>query len=123
MGLHPLEPRSLFIPAASSGVFLVKQEPLNNIIRAAHHAPLAVLGGVLSLHVDSYDEAYSVPTEEAALLSLRTQQILQEETGIIDVVDPLGGAHLPWSAITRYSAAGTVDRKRGLCHRRRLPSG
>jgi len=79
--------------AQTSGVSLVKQEPLNNIIRAAYHALSAVLGGVQSLHVDSYDEAYSVPTEEAALLSLRTQQILQEETGIIDVVDPLGGSY------------------------------
>ena len=77
----------------TSGVSLVQQEPLNNVIRAAYHALSAILGGAQSLHVDSYDEAYSVPTEEAALLSLRTQQILQEETGIIDVVDPLGGSY------------------------------
>ncbi|MEW6335453.1 MAG: methylmalonyl-CoA mutase family protein [Thermodesulfobacteriota bacterium] len=77
----------------TSGVSLVQQEPLNNVIRAAYHALSAVLGGAQSLHVDSYDEAYSVPTAEAALLSLRTQQILQEETGIIDVVDPLGGSY------------------------------
>jgi methylmalonyl-CoA mutase, N-terminal domain len=76
----------------TSGVSLVQQEPLNNIIRAAYHALAAILGGAQSLHVDSYDEAYSVPTEEAALLSLRTQQILQKETGITDVVDPLGGS-------------------------------
>ena len=78
--------------AQTSGVSLFQQEPLNNIIRAAYHALAAVLGGVQSLHVDSYDEAYSVPTEQAALLSLRTQQIIQEETGITDVVDPLGGS-------------------------------
>ena len=76
----------------TSGVCLVQREPLNNIIRSAYHALAAILGGAQSLHVDSYDEAYSVPTEEAALLSLRTQQILQQETGVIDVVDPLGGA-------------------------------
>ena len=76
----------------TSGVSLVQQEPLNNIIRSAYHALAAVFGGVQSLHVDSYDEAYSVPTEEAALLSLRTQQIIQEETGVTDVVDPLGGS-------------------------------
>ncbi len=76
----------------TSGVSLFQQEPLNNIIRAAYHALAAVLGGTQSLNVDSYDEAYSVPTEEAALLSLRTQQIIQEETGITDVVDPLGGS-------------------------------
>jgi methylmalonyl-CoA mutase, N-terminal domain len=76
----------------TSGVSLMRQEPLNNIIRAAYHALSAVFGGAQSLHVDSYDEAYSVPTEEAALLSLRTQQIIQAETGVTEVVDPLGGS-------------------------------
>ncbi|HEX75337.1 MAG TPA: methylmalonyl-CoA mutase [Dehalococcoidia bacterium] len=76
----------------TSGISLIRQEPLNNIIRAAYHALSAVLGGVQSLHVDSYDEAYSVPTEQAALLSLRTQQIIQAETGVTEVVDPLGGS-------------------------------
>ena len=87
-------PRSMWMRChvQTSGVSLIQQEPLNNIIRSAYHALAAVFGGVQSLHVDSYDEAYSVPTEEAALLSLRTQQIIQEETGITDVVDPLGGS-------------------------------
>ena len=87
-------PRSMWMRChvQTSGVSLVQQEPLNNIIRSAYHALAAVFGGVQSLHVDSYDEAYSVPTEEAALLSLRTQQIIQEETGVTDVVDPLGGS-------------------------------
>jgi methylmalonyl-CoA mutase N-terminal domain/subunit len=87
-------PRALWMRchAQTSGVTLVQQEPLNNVIRAAYQALAAVLGGVQSLHVDSYDEAYSVPTEEAALLSLRTQQIIQTETGVTDVVDPLGGS-------------------------------
>ena len=76
----------------TSGVSLSRQEPLNNVVRAAYHAMAAVLGGVQSLHVDSYDEAYALPTEEAALLSLRTQQIIQEETGVTQVVDPLGGS-------------------------------
>lgn len=76
----------------TSGVSLTRQEPLNNVVRASYHALAAVLGGVQSLHVDSYDEAYSVPTEEAALLSLRTQQILQEETAVTQVADPLGGS-------------------------------
>jgi len=89
------DPRSMWMRChvQTSGVSLVQQEPLNNVIRAAYHALSAVLGGAQSLHVDSYDEAYSVPTAEAALLSLRTQQILQEETGITDVVDPLGGSY------------------------------
>lgn len=76
----------------TSGVSLMRQEPLNNVIRAAYHALSAVFGGAQSLHVDSYDEAYSVPTEEAALLSLRTQQLIQAETGVTEVVDPLGGS-------------------------------
>lgn len=87
-------PRSMWMRChvQTSGVSLFQQEPLNNIIRSAYHALAAVLGGTQSLHVDSYDEAYSVPTEQAALLSLRTQQIIQEETAITDVVDPLGGS-------------------------------
>lgn len=76
----------------TSGISLVREEPLNNIVRVAIQALSAVFGGVQSLHVDSYDEAYSVPTEQAALLSLRTQQIIQEETAITDVVDLLGGS-------------------------------
>jgi methylmalonyl-CoA mutase N-terminal domain/subunit len=88
-------PRSMWMRChvQTSGVSLIQQEPLNNVIRAAYHALSAVLGGAQSLHVDSYDEAYSVPTAEAALLSLRTQQIIQDETGITDVVDPLGGSY------------------------------
>ncbi len=88
-------PRSMWMRChvQTSGVSLIQQEPLNNIIRAAYHALSSVLGGAQSLHVDSYDEAYSVPTAEAALVSLRTQQILQEETGITAVVDPLGGSY------------------------------
>ncbi len=87
-------PRSMWMRChvQTSGVSLMREEPLNNIIRAAYHALATVLGGVQSLHVDSYDEAYSVPTEEAALLSLRTQQIIRAETGVTEVVDPLGGS-------------------------------
>jgi methylmalonyl-CoA mutase N-terminal domain/subunit len=87
-------PRSMWMRchAQTSGVSLRREEPLNNLIRAAFQALAAVLGGVQSLHVDSYDEAYSVPTEEAALQSLRTQQIIQAETGVTEVVDPLGGS-------------------------------
>jgi methylmalonyl-CoA mutase N-terminal domain/subunit len=89
------DPRSLWMRChvQTSGVSLRREEPLNNLIRAAYQALAAVLGGVQSLHVDSYDEAYSVPTEEAALLSLRTQQIIHAETAVADVVDPLGGSY------------------------------
>ena len=91
---HAESPRSMWMRChvQTSGVSLMREEPLNNIIRAAYHALASVLAGVQSLHVDSYDEAYSVPTEEAALLSLRTQQIIQAETGVTEVVDPLGGS-------------------------------
>ncbi|MCE5328836.1 methylmalonyl-CoA mutase family protein [bacterium] len=88
-------PRSLWMRChvQTSGITLTRQEPYNNIIRASYQALSAIFGGVQSLHVDSYDEAYAVPTEEAALLSLRTQQILQSETAVTEVVDPLGGSY------------------------------
>jgi methylmalonyl-CoA mutase N-terminal domain/subunit len=76
----------------TSGISLTREEPMNNIVRAAYHALAAILGGAQSLHVDSYDEAYSVPSEDASLLSLRTQQIIEAETAVTDVVDPLGGS-------------------------------
>lgn len=87
-------PRSMWMRChvQTSGVCLTREEPMNNIIRASYHALAAVLGGAQSLHVDSYDEAYAVPTEAASLVSLRTQQIIQEETAITAVVDPLGGS-------------------------------
>jgi methylmalonyl-CoA mutase N-terminal domain/subunit len=78
--------------AQTSGISLEREEPKNNIVRAAYQALAAILGGTQSLHVDSYDEAFAVPTEEAALVALRTQQIIQRETGIMDVPDPLGGS-------------------------------
>ena len=87
-------PRSMWMRChvQTSGISLTRQEPLNNLVRAAIQGLSAVFAGVQSLHVDSYDEAYSVPSEEAALLSLRTQQIIQEETAVTEVVDPLGGS-------------------------------
>lgn len=89
------EPRSQWMRChvQTSGLTLTRQEPLNNIVRAAFQALAATLGGAQSLHVSSYDEAYSVPTEEASLLSVRTQQIIQAETAITEVVDPLGGSY------------------------------
>ena len=65
---------------------------MNNVIRAAYQALAAILGGCQSLHVDSYDEAYSVPSEEASVLALRTQQIIEAESQVTQVVDPLGGS-------------------------------
>ena len=87
-------PRSMWMRChvQTSGVSLTREEPMNNIVRAAYHALAAILGGVQSLHVDSYDEAYSVPSEEASIISLRTQQIIEAETQVTQVVDPLGGS-------------------------------
>jgi methylmalonyl-CoA mutase N-terminal domain/subunit len=87
-------PRSMWMRChvQTSGISLTREEPMNNVVRAAYHALAAILGGAQSLHIDSYDEAYSVPSEEASLLSLRTQQIIEAETQVTQVVDPLGGS-------------------------------
>jgi methylmalonyl-CoA mutase N-terminal domain/subunit len=77
----------------TAGVSLTAQQPLNNITRAAYQALAAVFGGAQSIHVDSYDEALCTPTEQAALVALRTQQILQYETGVASTIDPLGGSY------------------------------
>jgi methylmalonyl-CoA mutase N-terminal domain/subunit len=76
----------------TAGVSLTPQQPLNNLTRVAVQALAAVLGGTQSLHTDAYDEALAVPTAEAALLALRQQQVIAEETGAASVVDPLGGS-------------------------------
>ena len=77
----------------TAGVTLTSQQPDNNIIRTAIQALAAVLGGTQSLHVNSRDEALALPSEESVQLSLRTQQILANESGMADVVDPLGGSY------------------------------
>ena len=77
-----------------AGVSLTAQQPLNNIARVTIQALAAVCGGTQSLHTNSYDEALGLPTEESATVALRTQQIIAEESGIANVVDPLGGSHL-----------------------------
>ena len=71
---------------------LTSQQPLNNLTRVALQALAAVLGGTQSLHTDAYDEALAVPTAEAALLALRQQQIIAEESGVANTIDPLGGS-------------------------------
>lgn len=88
-------PRSLMFRfhVQTAGVALTAQQPLNNIARAAYHALSAVLGGSQSVHVDAYDEALCTPTELSSLTALRTQQVLQMETGVTNTVDPLGGSY------------------------------
>jgi methylmalonyl-CoA mutase, N-terminal domain len=77
----------------TGGATLTAQQPLNNVARVALQAMAAVLGGTQSLHTNSYDEALALPTTQSATLALRTQQILSTETGVPDVVDPLGGSY------------------------------
>ncbi|HEY3249298.1 MAG TPA: methylmalonyl-CoA mutase family protein [bacterium] len=89
------DPRSwrLRFHSQTAGVSLTAQQPMNNVVRTALQALAAVLGGTQSLHTNSLDETYALPTEEAARLALRTQQIIAHETGVPDTVDPLGGAY------------------------------
>jgi methylmalonyl-CoA mutase N-terminal domain/subunit len=79
--------------AQTAGVSLTAQQPLNNVTRTTIQALAAVLGGTNSLHTNSLDETLSLPTEEAALVALRTQQIIAEESGVANVADPLGGSY------------------------------
>jgi len=89
------KPRSLLMRfhTQTSGASLTWQQPYNNIVRTAIEALAAVLGGTQSLHTNSYDEAWALPTEDAVQVALRTQQIIAEETGVTNVVDPLGGSY------------------------------
>ncbi|PSQ44444.1 methylmalonyl-CoA mutase [Halobacteriales archaeon SW_5_68_122] len=77
----------------TAGQSLTAQQPLNNIVRVTVQAMAAVLGGTQSLHTNSYDEALALPSEDAVRVALRTQQILAEESGVADVVDPMGGSY------------------------------
>jgi len=92
---HPQDPRSLMFRfhVQTAGVALTAQQPLNNIARSAYHALAAVLGGAQSVHVDAYDEALCTPTELSSVTALRTQQILRNETGVTNTIDPLGGSY------------------------------
>jgi methylmalonyl-CoA mutase N-terminal domain/subunit len=76
----------------TAGVSLTAQQPVNNVVRTAVEALAAVLGGTNSLHTNALDETLALPTEESAEIALRTQQVLMEETGVVNVADPLGGS-------------------------------
>jgi len=77
----------------TSGVSLTAQQPYNNVVRVALQALSAVLGGTQSLHTNSFDEAYALPSEQAVTVALRTQQIIAYESGVVDTVDPLAGSY------------------------------
>jgi methylmalonyl-CoA mutase N-terminal domain/subunit len=101
------DPRSLALRfhAQTAGSMLTAQQPENNIVRVTVQALAAVLGGCQSLHTNSMDEALGLPTERAVRIALRTQQVLAHESGVADVVDPLGGAF----AVERLSAEIEVE--------------
>jgi methylmalonyl-CoA mutase N-terminal domain/subunit len=84
--------QSLRFHTQTAGVSLTAQQPDNNIVRTAVEALAAVLGGTNSLHTNALDEVLALPSEKAAQIALRTQQVLAEETGVLNVADPLGGS-------------------------------
>jgi len=92
----------------TAGVSLTVQQPLNNIARVAIQALAGVLGGTQSLHTDSFDEALALPSDAAALIALRTQQIIAEETGVANTIDPLGGSYYVES-LTQKMIDGCYD--------------
>jgi methylmalonyl-CoA mutase, N-terminal domain len=91
-GATTTKAQSLRFHTQTAGVSLTAQQPHNNVVRTAIEALAAVLGGTNSLHTNALDETLALPTEESAEIALRTQQVLAEETGVINVADPLGGS-------------------------------
>ncbi len=126
------DPRSqmLRFHTQTAGVQLTAQQPEVNLARVTIQALAAVLGGTQSLHTNSYDEAIALPTERAARLALRTQQVLAHETDLTATADPFAGSYAVESMTDDVEAAAAelmaVDRKPGRCgrrHRARLPEG
>ena len=115
----------------TGGSTLTAQQPLNNISRVTIQTLAAVLGGTQSLHTNGYDEALSLPTEEAARIALRTQQIIAFESGVADTVDPLAGSYFiesltnevedaAWELIEQIDAMGgsVAQLNKALCRMR-----
>ena len=105
--------------AQTSGASLTAQQPDNNVVRVSLQALAAVLGGCQSLHTNSKDEAWALPSAEAALQALRTQQIIAHETGVTDTVDPLGGSYYVETLTNQVEAAAydyfqQIDRQGGV---------
>jgi methylmalonyl-CoA mutase, N-terminal domain len=108
------DPRSLSLRfhAQTSGASLTAQQPLNNVVRVSLQALAAVLGGTQSLHTNSYDEALALPSQQAAEIALRTQQVIGFESGAAAVADPLGGSYL-----METLTADLVEASKALMHR------
>src|ERR1700693_4756906 len=104
------DPRSLLLRfhAQTAGSSLTAQQPENNIVRVAIQALAAVLGGCQSLHTNSMDEALALPTEDAALIALRTQQIIAHETGVVNTVDPVAGSYAIESLTNEIESGATA---------------
>ncbi len=104
------DPRSwrLRTHAQTAGVSLTAQQPVNNVVRVAIQALAAVLGGTQSLHTNSMDETYALPTEASVKVALRTQQIIAEETGVANVVDPLAGSYFVEALTDEMEARATA---------------
>ena len=115
------DPRSqmLRFHAQTAGSTLTAEQPLNNVVRTSIEALAAVLGGAQSLHTNGYDEALALPTEASARVALRTQQILADETGVANVVDPVGGSYAVEALTSEMEARAAaliaeIDRRGGM---------
>ena len=118
-GVHDARAQCLRFHAQTAGSTLTAQQPENNIARSTLQALAAVLGGTQSLHVNSYDEALTLPTEHSARIALRTQQIVAYESGVAGVVDPLGGSYYVEALTTAIeqgarSYLGRIDQRGGM---------
>jgi methylmalonyl-CoA mutase N-terminal domain/subunit len=111
-GAKKAESMKLRTHAQTAGVSLTAQQPYNNVVRVALQALAAVLGGTQSLHTNSLDETYALPTEDAVTTALRTQQIIAEETGVASTIDPLAGAYLIEDLTNRMEAEALAYIKR-----------
>ena len=111
-GAKSPESMKLRTHAQTAGVSLTAQQPYNNVVRVALQALAAVLGGTQSLHTNSLDETYALPTEEAVKIALRTQQIIAEESGVASTIDPLGGSYFIEELTTRLETEAMTYVKR-----------
>jgi methylmalonyl-CoA mutase N-terminal domain/subunit len=111
-GARRAESMKLRTHAQTAGVSLTAQQPYNNVVRVALQALAAVLGGTQSLHTNSLDETYALPTEEAVTIALRTQQIIAEESGVASTIDPLAGSYYLEDLTTRLEKEASEYIKR-----------
>jgi methylmalonyl-CoA mutase N-terminal domain/subunit len=111
-GAKKAESMKLRTHAQTAGVSLTAQQPYNNVVRVALQALAAVLGGTQSLHTNSLDETYALPTEDSVMIALRTQQIIAEESGVASTIDPLGGSYLIEELTDKLEAEAMATIKR-----------